>query len=74
MDSPTDKRGHPLLQIWTRLTITREHMTAKPKVNVDVFYSLIEIRLQQHDEKSYNRCTEMGNSLSSLLFGKLIIF
>ena len=24
---------HPLLQIWTRLTITRQHMTAKPKLS-----------------------------------------
>ena len=23
---------HPLLQMWTRLTITRQHMTAKPKL------------------------------------------
>ena len=24
---------HPLLQTWTRLTITRQHMTAKPKLS-----------------------------------------
>ena len=29
---------HPLLQIWICLTITRQHMTAKPKVNLEKIY------------------------------------
>ena len=29
---------HPLLQIWTRLTITRQHMTAKPKLSSFILF------------------------------------
>ena len=59
------RSGHPLLQIWTRLKITRQHMTAKPKLSSFILYIIHPNQKALMPGHSLNLILRPGNWISS---------